>query len=360
MTPDYPTLFFFERGEWWDYAMLIVVAACLAFAAWLIQRSKTAVVIIFVVIPLTMTIFWWPHSTDGTEVAGWFPVVKHYSALVGSFSLVGLQYIPSLRRKNWYLLLPALILAINILEAVVRELQCHSFNGVDPTQGMVTWGGPWNIMNAIAGVLNLLAISGWVGIFVAEGKSKAIIWGDLTIWWIIAYDLWNFSYIYNCLADRSWYSGLALLASCTVPVLFSFGRGAWIQYRAYTLTMWSAVALTVPHFTQDSMFAHRSAHNPTAMFLIALASLLANIGVMAWHVYRIVTLRRNPCTQEIYSDTPEYVALMRHIAPVEEQDRTAARIGRTAEDLGYRDAPPPTAAPEPTQEVPPRTPVPTG
>ena len=33
--PDYPTLFFFEAGEWWDYAMLLVVIAALAFTAWL-------------------------------------------------------------------------------------------------------------------------------------------------------------------------------------------------------------------------------------------------------------------------------------------------------------------------------------
>ena len=31
--PDYPTLFCFEAGEWWDYAMLLVVIAALAFTA---------------------------------------------------------------------------------------------------------------------------------------------------------------------------------------------------------------------------------------------------------------------------------------------------------------------------------------
>ena len=28
--PDYPTLFFFEVGQWWDYAMLLLVVALLA------------------------------------------------------------------------------------------------------------------------------------------------------------------------------------------------------------------------------------------------------------------------------------------------------------------------------------------
>lgn len=237
--PDYPTLFFFEVGQWWDYAMLLLVVALLAGAAWLAQRNMWVVLALFVVVPIALTIFWWPHSTAGTASAGWFPIMKQYSALAGSLCLVALQVFPRLRHNRWYLIIPPAILAVNIAEAVVRDFQCYGIHGVDPAQGMVTWGGPWNIMNGVAGILNLLAISGWVGIFVSKGKERALIWGDLTIGWIIAYDLWNLAYVYNCLADRAWYSGMALLASCTIPALMKVGRGAWIQYRAYTLTLWS-------------------------------------------------------------------------------------------------------------------------
>ncbi len=336
MTPDYPTLFFFEVGQWWDYAFLLFAVFALAFTAWLAQRSKIAVAAVFVVFPVLLTIFWWPHSTVGTESAGWFPIVKQYSALAGSLSLVALQFIPKLRRNKWYLMIPPAILAVNIAEAVVRDFQCFGIHGVDPVQGMVTWGGPWNIMNGIAGILNLLAISGWAGIFVSKKEpSRAIIWGDLTIWWIIAYDLWNFAYVYNCLADRAWYSGVALLASCTIPAFMKWGRGAWIQFRAYTLTLWSAVILTFPHLTQDSMFAHRSAHNPTAMFIISLAALLVNIGVFSWHISRIVRFRRNPFKQELYSDTPEYVELIKNNASDEDKELIAKRLGITPQEAGY-------------------------
>ncbi|MDO5671560.1 MAG: DUF5692 family protein [Actinomycetaceae bacterium] len=335
--PEYPTLFFFEVGQWWDYAMLAVVTAALAFAAWLTQRNKWAVLALLVVVPILLTIFWWPHSTEGTNSAGWFPVVKQYSALLGSLSLVALQYTRKLRYNKWYLLIPPFILAINIIEAVIRDFQCYGIQGLDPSNGMVTWGGPWNIMNGIAGILNLVMISGWVGIFVAKGKSKAIIWGDLTIWWIIAYDLWNFAYVYNCLADRAWYSGVALLAACTIPVLFKFGKGAWIQYRAYTLTFWSAVVLTFPHFMQDSMFAHRSSHNPTALFIVSAAALVFNVGVFIYHAYRIVKTRRNPLSQEVYSDTGQYVSFIRDNATEDDQDRIAGRLGKSAKEAGYRD-----------------------
>lgn len=133
-------------------------------------------------------------------------------------------------------------------------------------------------------------------------KDKAVIWGDLTIGWIIAYDLWNLAYCYNCLADRSWYSGVALLASCTIPALLPFGRGAWIQYRAYTLTLWSAAVLTFPHFMQDSAFAHRSAHNPAAMLLLSAAALVVNIAVFAQHVRTVRRTGRNPLRQEVHVD----------------------------------------------------------
>ncbi|MDP9801532.1 membrane protein implicated in regulation of membrane protease activity [Arcanobacterium wilhelmae] len=326
MEPTYPTLFFFEVGQWWDYAMLAVVIAALATAAWLAIRSKWMAIASFIVIPVLLTMFWWPWSTAGTSSAGWFPIVKQYSALLGSLSLVALQYFPKLRTKAWYLCIPPLILSVNILEAVIRDFQCYFIHGVDPENNMLTWGGPWNIMNGIAGILNLLMISGWVGIYVAKGKNKQIIWGDLTIPWIIAYDLWNVAYVYNCLADRAWYSGVALLAACTIPALMRGGRGAWIQYRAYTLTFWSGVVLTFPHFMHDSAFAHRSAHNPQAMFIVSLLALLVNVAVFAWHAYRVVTKRRNPLTQEVYADTPESMRIAAEFADADVLARRDARL----------------------------------
>lgn len=338
--PDYPTLFFFETGQWWDYLMLVVVTAALAVGAWASIRYRPVTVALFIVVPVLLTIFWWPHSTEGTASAGWFPIVKQYSALFGSLSLVALQVFPRLRTVRWYLCIPPLILAVNIAEAVVRDIQCFFIHGADPTQGMMTWGGPWNLMNAAAGILNLLAISGWAGIFVSRRKDKSIVWGDLTIGWIIAYDVWNVAYCYNCLADRSWYSGLALLASCTIPAFLPFGRGAWIQYRAYTLTLWSAVVLTFPHFMQDSVFAHRSAHNPWAMLLLSAAALIINVVVFAQHVRTIRRTRRNPFTQEVHVDEPTYAGWVRDLATAEDQARIAARTGHHVEATAAQTRPP--------------------
>lgn len=294
-------LFFFERGELVDYVMLIVVISALAGVAWLATRWWWAVLLFFIVLPVGLTIFWWPHSTAGTAAAGWFPIVKQYSALAGSLCLVALQYFPKLRGNRWYLLIPPIILAINIAEAVARDIQCFSIHGTVDGQQII--GGPWNLLNATAGILNILAISGWAGIYVSKKGSKAIIWPDLTLGWIIAYDLWNLSYVYNCLPARAWYSGVALLASCTIPAMFRFARGAWIQYRAYTLTLWSAVVLTFPHFMHDTVFAHDSSHSETAMLVLALAALATNGWVFARHLHRVKISGRKPWRESIYAGT---------------------------------------------------------
>lgn len=128
---------------------------------------------------------------------------------------------------------------------------------------------------------------------------------------------------------------MALLAACTIPALMKFGRGAWIQDRAYTLTFWSAVVLTFPHSMQDSMFAHRSAHNPTAMFIISAAALLGNVWVFGRHVYVIISKKRNPFTQEVHADEPSYVEWVRDLASDEDKELIAARLGTTPEKAGF-------------------------
>ena len=52
----------------------------------------------------------------------------------------------------------------------------------------------------------------------------------------------------------------------------------------------------------DSMFAHRSAHNPWAMLILSAAALVANMWVFAAHVRTIVSKRRNPFAQEVHTD----------------------------------------------------------
>jgi len=198
---------------------------------------------------------------------------------------------------------PALLLAINIMEAVIRDFQCYNYNGF--IDGVFITGGPWNIMNGIAGILNILAISGWAGIFISKGKKKDMIWADQLWFWIIAYDLWNFAYVYNCLGDHAFYAGAALLLSCTIPAFF-IKKGAWLQHRAQTLAVWMMFAMTFPAFIDTSKYAVKASQNESALLLVSSLALLSNVALIIYHLYKIIKNKRNPIKEEIYTDLKSY------------------------------------------------------
>ena len=199
---------------------------------------------LFALVPIALTLFVWPETAaPGNEygTGTWFNWVKTYSALAGCLGFIALRFVKwrgkdgkihYLYEKRWALCFPPLILAINIAEAVIRDFQVFGFalweGGV--VENLWTISGPWNIMNGIAGILNILTICGWFGIFISKDPSKDMIWPDMIWAWIIAYDLWNFAYTYNCISDHSAYCGLALLLACTIPTFF-IKRGAWLQDR---------------------------------------------------------------------------------------------------------------------------------
>jgi hypothetical protein len=219
---------------------------------------------------------------------------------------MAIRYIPSLARRKWILVFPAAILAINILEACLRDFQVYSFGLREGgyVDNLWTMSGPWNIMNGIAGLLNILTICGWFGIVISRSKSKDMIWPDMIWAWIIAYDLWNFAYTYNCIADHSFYCGVALLLSCTIPAFFIV-KGAWLQHRASTLALWIMFVMTVPQFA-DKIAPVPTTHNPKAFFVVSFIALLANAALFVYQVIRIYKNKLNPLKDEIYEETKTY------------------------------------------------------
>lgn len=308
----------YQAGEPIYWAIwLFVLFALMAFNE--LGRVKPwAGIALFAVVPVLMTIFVWPTTAaPGNEygTGTWFNWVKTYSALAGCLGFMALRFVKwrgkdgrihHLYEKRLALCFPPLILAINIAEAVIRDFQVYSFGlwqgGV--VENLWTISGPWNIMNGIAGILNILTICGWFGIIISKDRTRDMIWPDMIWAWIIAYDLWNFAYTYNCISDHSAYCGLALLLACTIPTFF-IKRGAWLQHRAQTLALWIMFIMTVPQFA-DVLAPIPTTHNPTAFFVVSLLALLSNVALAAWQLYRIRTRKLNPLKDEIYSDTKAY------------------------------------------------------
>lgn len=287
---------------------LFVLLALMAFNE-LGRSTKWAGILLFLIVPTVLTIYIWPTTAaPGNEygTGTWFNWVKTYSALAGCIWFMALRYIPSLQKKKWALAPPAIILALNIFEAAIRDFQIFTYGLTDGgvVDNLWTISGPWNIMNGIAGILNIITICGWCGIFISKDKTKDMIWPDMIWIWIIAYDLWNFAYTYNCISDHSIYCGAALLLSCTIPTFF-IKRGAWLQHRAQTLALWIMFIMTVPQFA-DRIAPVATTHNKSAFFVVSLISLIANAALAIYQFNKIRKNRLNPIKDEIYTDTNAY------------------------------------------------------
>lgn len=296
---------------------LFIVFALMAFNE-LGRATRWTGLALFLVLPAVMTVAVWPTTAaPGNEygTGNWFNWVKTYSALAGCLGFMALRYVRWTGKDGTVHHLadypaarafPPLILAINIAEAVFRDFQMFGYGLT--TGGYVDnlWAisGPWNIMNGVAGILNIVTICGWAGIFISRDRTRDMIWPDMFWGWIVAYDLWNFAYTYNCIADHSFYCGLALLVSCTVPA-FLIKRGAWLQHRAHTLAFWAMFVLTVPQFA-DRMALVKTTHDPRAFFVVSLVALLANVAVAAYQFKRIRDRRLDPLRDELYADTDSY------------------------------------------------------
>ena len=287
---------------------LVVLFALMAFNEFG-RATKWGGITLFFIAPIVLTVFVWPTTAAiGNEygTGNWFNWVKTYSALAGCLGFMALRYIPSLRKKKWALCFPPLILAVNILEAAIRDFQCFTFGAWNGAYIDNLWlmSGPWNIMNGIAGLLNIITICGWVGIFISKDKSKDMIWPDMIWCWILAYDLWNFAYTYNCIADHSFYTGLALLLSCTIPAFF-IKKGAWLQHRAQTLGLWCMFVMTVPSFV-DCIAPVPTTHNPIAFFTVSLLALIANVALVVYQFNKIRKNKLNLLKDEIFTETKSY------------------------------------------------------
>ncbi|SDI68037.1 hypothetical protein SAMN04488540_102397 [Ferrimonas sediminum] len=298
-------MFLFEPIPWYSWAAFLGVLVALILLNEISRRSMWAGIACFIVLPLILTFTVWPKTTsaEGSSVGTWFHWAKVYSSLAGCVGFMAIRYIKGAADKKWVLMFPPAILAINIAEAVVRDFQCFSFNGM--VDGIMITGGVWNIMNGVAGILNIIAICGWAGIFISNDKFKDMLWPDMLWFWIVAYDLWNFAYVYNCVGDHAFYAGGALLLSCTIPAFF-MRKGAWLQHRAHTLGFWMMFVMCFPSFVDTSMFAVKASNNPQALWWVSAIALASNVALVVYQFRRIAQAKLHPMKDELYQHLPAY------------------------------------------------------
>ena len=293
------------------------------------RRSKTGGIVCFLGIPAVLTVYfisiyvcagmgmeWALNNPTYLHMGSWFHYAKLYAATAGCIGFMMLKYgWGKLGRSEAFKVFPFAIVAINILIAVVSDFESavRAFGTTwVSSEGVVLMGGWHNVLNGIAGLINIFCMTGWWGIYRSK-KGDDMLWPDMTWVYILAYDLWNFCYTYNCLPTHAWYCGLALLLAPTVANFF-WNKGGWIQNRANTLAIWCMFAQVFPMFQDYSVFSVDSVNNPSINLAVSIAALAVNIGAFGYIMYRAKKLGVNPYKHEVFKGTRDFEQAMSRAA----------------------------------------------
>ena len=330
------------------------------------RRTKIGGIVLFVIIPAVLTIYFIAiqaglfggHSNQTYEyMNGWFHYATLYAADIGVVGFLMIKYKWGIGKKEWFKPWPFVIVAINILIAVVSDFESAirayqitgDFSGAwwASNEGVFLYGGWWNIVNGIAGLINIFCMTGWWGIYSSKKKDD-MLWPDMTIWFIVAYDIWNFEYTYCNLPTHTWYCGVALLLAPTFANAL-WNKGGWIQNRAMTLATWCMFAQVLPLFQLSNTFsvlpslyggatkagvkaldlynAAITCHttgasagdaianfgitaNPTAQGVVAMLAIIANVICISVIIKRSIKQKKCPYTKEIWVGTRDYEQAM--------------------------------------------------
>ncbi|MCQ2471241.1 MAG: DUF5692 family protein [Clostridia bacterium] len=310
------------------------------------RRTKLGGLFCFCILPAALTAYfvavyiaagtgaeWALNNPTYVHMNSWFHYAKLYASTAGCIGFMMLKYKWGIGKKEWFKPFPFIIVAINILIAVVSDFESVVRAGSlaggwwFSSEGVWLYGGWWNILNGLAGIINIFCMTGWWGIYSSKKKDD-MLWPDMVWLYIIAYDLWNFEYTYNNLPTHAWYCGLALLLAPTFANFF-WNKGGWIQNRANTLALWCMFAQVVPAFQDYSVFTTKSSvypvdfdiigateavapasADPRAQGIVAIIALAVNVLVLTAIIMRSIKAKKNPYTNEIFTDLKDYQVAM--------------------------------------------------
>ena len=306
------------------------------------RRTKWGGIACFLVLPAGLTIYfisiyvgaamgaqWALNNPTYVYMNSWFHYFKLYAATLGCIGFMMLKYKWSIGKKEWFKVFPFLIVAANILIAVVSDFESGIKGAMSPdgwwlsSENVWLYGGWWNWLNGIAGIINIFCMTGWWGIYASKDK-KDMLWPDMIWLYILAYDVWNFQYTYLNLPTHTWYCGLALLLAPTFANAL-WNKSGWIQNRANTLALWCMFAQVFPLFQDRSIFTtlpvlyadgfmdaaiRPTLVNPVPQGVISIVSLAINVLALALIIKRSKEQKKNPYKQEIFTDTKDFQLAM--------------------------------------------------
>lgn len=312
-----------------------------------IARTKIGGIAIFGVLLAGLTVYfisiyvgvakgaeWALTNNTYIHMNSWFHYAKLYAAAAGCIGFMVIKYgWGKLGKAHWFKAFPFAIVAINILIAVASDfesvIRAGSLAGGwwYSSEGVWLYGGWWNLLNGLAGIVNIFCMTGWWSLYTSKDE-KDMLWPDMTFAYILAYDVWNFQYTYLNLPTHTWYCGLALLLAPTFANAL-WNKGGWIQNRANTLAIWCMFAQVFPLFQDNSIFSTvpvlyqegtiaaattagvvPALGNPAMQGVISCLSIAINVVVLGLIIKKSVKNKSNPYKNDVFTTSADYLEAM--------------------------------------------------
>ena len=154
------------------------------------HRTKWGGIACFLVLPAGLTIYfisiyvgaamgaqWALNNPTYVYMNSWFHYFKLYAATLGCIGFMMLKYKWSIGKTDWFKVFPFLIVAANILIAVVSDFESGIKGALSPdgwwlsSENVWLYGGWWNWLNGAAGIINIFCMTGWWGIYASKDKK---------------------------------------------------------------------------------------------------------------------------------------------------------------------------------------------
>lgn len=267
-----------KSKPFWSWMHLVFLFVVLMVGNEISRYFKVAPYVLYFVLPIVLIPLWLNAGFDG-----WFRWIKLYSAVAGGVFFTIFRF-NGIDGKTWAKFVVMLILGINIAEAVMQD-----FSQPDMP----------NLLNAIAGVLCILTMSRWMGIKKDEQKPHDMLWPGMTTLWILAYDIWNITFVYINFPNTVALSFIVLLAPTVAAIWIK--KGTYLQARAYTLAIYMMYLFSFKAFADNNLgltFVIPMPRSETLVMTMALFSLAFNAVYFALH-YRWRFTGKAPATIEV-------------------------------------------------------------
>lgn len=267
-----------KSKPFWSWMHLVFLFIVLMVGNEISRYYKGVSYLLYFILPIVLIPHWLKAGFDG-----WFRWIKLYSAVAGSVFTTFFRF-HNIDGKTWAKFVVMLILAINIAEAVLQD-----FSQPDLP----------NIINGIAGVLCMITISRWKGIKKDEQKPHDMLWPGMTTFWILAYDIWNITFVYINFPNTVAFSFIVLLAPTVAAIWIK--KGTYLQARAFTLAIYMMYLFSFKAFADNNLgltFVIPMPRSENLVLIMALVSLAFNVVYFVLH-YRWRFTGKAPANLEV-------------------------------------------------------------